>query len=88
MNLSERFSCEDEITDNPPGAVEVEAGFLHQHIYWRTSCGKASSFTETLEKKEKNAKCIKQKYFKMIILLTNIIQHQFLCLHLYRTESQ
>lgn len=53
MNLSERFSYEDKITDNPPGAMEVEAGFLHQHIYWRTSCGKASSFTETLgEKKE------------------------------------
>lgn len=53
MNLSERFSYEDEITDNPPGAMEGEAGFLHQHIYWKTSCGKASSFTETLGKKKK-----------------------------------
>lgn len=66
MNLSERFSYEDEITDNPPGAMEGEAGFLHQHIYWKTSCGKASSFTETLGEKKKK-KCIKQKYFKMII---------------------
>lgn len=56
MNLSEQFSYEDEITDNPPGAMEVEAGFLHQHIYWKTSCGKASSFTETLEKKERKKK--------------------------------
>lgn len=53
MNLSERFSYEDEITDNPPAAMKMEAGFLHQHIYWKTSCGKASSFTENLGEKKK-----------------------------------